>query len=132
MLLICCSAFSVTAQTDLPALLSERASRIASATSTKDIDLRIYELGERTTAVIHYETLENGNLQLIFPIFLPVNDDRASRVIQRLTATYPYLLSMSFDLANDKVTCLLEAGTTESQMEEITNHFGYIGHETAN
>jgi len=121
---------SLSAQSDISALRAERSVRISESSSTKDIDLRLYELGERPAAVIRYSTLENGTIRLEFPIYLPVNAERAERVVQRLTATYPFLTSMQLNPAEDQAICILQAGTSEEQMEEITTHFGYSGHET--
>ena len=124
-------ALPAEAQTDLQTLFNERSELISTSSSTRDVDLQIFTLGARPAAVIRYETLENGTIRMDFPIYLTVTEERTERVIQRLTATYAYLLDMDFYLSEDKVVCLFTAGTTENQMEAITSHFGYAGYETA-
>ncbi|MDH4471888.1 MAG: hypothetical protein QE487_04725 [Fluviicola sp.] len=124
------TAFGQTeTSTAITQLLSERSSRITQSTPTRDIDMQLFELGYRPKAVVSTQTLENGNLRIIFPIYLAVSADKKIRMEERLSQHYSYLSSISVDTELQQVTLLLLPTTSSEELDSIIDHFGYAGHE---
>lgn len=108
----------------------QRTERISAGLDTRAIDLELFELGYRPTAVItDQHTLENGMLYVQFATYLPIAEDKITRVTDRLTATYPFLVNMHINPENQSVSVQLVSTATLSDLDQIVNHFGYEGHE---
>ncbi|MES2557411.1 MAG: hypothetical protein V4604_14750 [Bacteroidota bacterium] len=110
-------------------LLTERSSRIAESAPTRDLDLQLFELGYRPKAIVSTQTLENGNLQIVFPIYLAVSAEKKIRIEERLSQHYSYLSSISVDTELKQVTLILLPNTSSEELNSIVDHFGYAGHE---
>ncbi|HLP55963.1 MAG TPA: hypothetical protein VK151_13090 [Fluviicola sp.] len=110
-------------------LLAERSSRITQSESTRDLDYRLFELGYRPKAVITTETLENGNLRVVFPTYLSISADKKIRIEERLSQHYSYMSHISVDTELKQVTLILSPNTSTEELDSIFDHFGYAGHE---
>jgi len=137
-LLVGCS-LNLSAQTtasdttaELSALFSERTELVSQSKSTRELDRRIYQLGSKPKAIIQTSTLENGTIRLEFPYYLDISERSTGRITQMVTQQFPFLTSIDYNLPETIIVCLLAAGTSESQLEEITNYFGFSGYEKVN
>lgn len=114
---------------EIDALLLQRSELIAQASDTRSTDRELFALGYRPTAVITRQVLESGAVRITFGAYQTIQEERKDRVIQRLTATYPYLISMEIATASQTVSFQLTAGSSAAEINSIVEHFGYLGHE---
>jgi hypothetical protein len=117
------------ASAEIDALLLQRGELIAQSSDTRQTDRELFALGYRPTAVITRQVLESGAVRITFNAYQAIPEERKERYFQRLSATYPYLVSMEIDTEAQIVSFQLTAGSSAAEINSIVEHFGYLGHE---
>lgn len=114
---------------EIDALLLQRSDLITQSSDTRQTDRELFALGYRPTAVISRQVLENGAVRITFGAYHSIPEERKERYFQRLSAHYPYLVSMEINTATQVVSFQLTAGSSAAEINSIVEHFGYLGHE---
>lgn len=113
----------------IDSLLSERSARVEQLQDTRSIDLQLFQLGYRPKAIITTEQLENGTLRVTFPTYLIIPEEKKQRIIDRLSNTYSYLISIQIAVETQETILNIPAENASAKIDELVNHFGYEGHE---
>jgi len=118
------SSFAQTNEEQIATLLEQRTSLNDQSLNTLDVDRQLFNLGYRPKA----EITSTGN-SFSFPVFLPVAPEKQAVMESRIKSICPFLVSLQLNPQLQTITAVVTGSVTESMINDIITHFGFVGYE---